>query len=218
MTNTTPTTARYIPQTSYAHQAAKLTALCAAAPVQDAPLRAFHNLQAIKDRDTAQALAHYRADEIIQGTYWEAGKGCDTGCHLHSSDHGAWETELGIPRIIGRLRDRIFEGLTNREARDFVLTVAEIPVGADLSGVYAQFAHWMLTQLAPLNPAVQPVADLYGRQLAGETITRDEWLYAAAYAAAAYAYADADAYAAAAYAYADADADAAAAAAAYAAA
>ena len=173
-----------IPNTSYTAQAATLIALCAAAPVQDAPLRAFHNSQEVKARDTAQAWAHYRADKIVQGTYWEHGKGCDTGCHLHTSDPMEWETQLGIPVIIGRVRDRIFEGLSKTEARDFVLTVSQIPVGADLSMVWPRFAHWLLSELAPCRPHVRAVAALYARWLAGDKPSQPEWASARSVAAA----------------------------------
>lgn len=43
-------------------------------------LIAFHGKQSIKDKLLAQLQAHYEADEIIKGIYWENGKGCAVGC------------------------------------------------------------------------------------------------------------------------------------------
>ena len=41
---------------------------------------------------------HAEADEIVQGQYWENGKGCATGCLMHSSEpHKEMEEKLGIP-------------------------------------------------------------------------------------------------------------------------
>lgn len=73
-------------------------------------LLAFHGDKAIKAKYLARVKAHAEADEIIHGTYWEKGKGCAVGCTIHSEKHSAYETELGMPIILARLEDRIFEG------------------------------------------------------------------------------------------------------------
>ena len=72
---------------------------------------AFHNDSAIKERYVARVKAHIAADEVIQGAYWECGRGCAIGCIIHSSEHIRYEMELGIPRQIAYLQDRIFENL-----------------------------------------------------------------------------------------------------------
>ncbi len=193
-------------------------------------LIAFHGNPKIKQRYVARVQRHQLHDQIVQGQYWENGKGCAVGCTLHTSsgEHARYETELGIPRVIAYLQDRIFEGLSNEEAKEFPLAFLKaIPVGADLSRVIAIFLRWLLVDdeagvirfcMGGTREAVERVGALYTRMLGGETITLSEWrqarsaadaadAYAAAYAAAAdaaaaaYAYADA-AYAAAAYAYA----------------
>src|ERR1700676_2211809 len=60
-------------------------------------LKAYHNDPAIKEVLINQLQAHYDADEIIKGTYWQDGKGCAVGCSIHSSDHSLYEKELGLP-------------------------------------------------------------------------------------------------------------------------
>ena len=166
-------------------------------------MQAFHNSQNIKDMYVARVRAHAEADEIKQGYYWKNGKGCSVGCTLHVdyAAHDRYETELGIPRAIARLQDRIFEGLSNEEAKKFPLAFLEaIQPGADLSGVLPRFFIWLLSdekhgtmQWASEEGkvATRAVVDLYRRQLTGEMITRSEWR-AAAYAAAHAAAADAD--------------------------
>ncbi|MGG6283718.1 hypothetical protein ACQ4M3_19225 [Leptolyngbya sp. AN03gr2] len=126
------------------------------------------------------------------------------------------------------MEDRIFEGLENREAKEFPLEFLEaIPVGADLSNVWNLFAVWLLEEVKPfanqrsLN-VIERIQALYAAQSKGEVISRETWIkekkvanayaakanaYAAAYtaanayaAAAAYTAANANAYAANAYA------------------
>ena len=94
-------------------------------------------------------LGHQEADRIVQGRYWEHGKGCAVGCGIHSvmaltgremshSDHAALAGALGANETLMRLQDRIFEGLPADEARLWPVRFARaIPDGADLSGVKA---------------------------------------------------------------------------------
>ena len=180
----------------------------------------FHNDSKIKATYLARVQAHALADEIIHGAYWQEGKGCAVGCTIHGSDHAKYETELGIPRILARLEDRIFEGLANAESKTFPSRfLSAIPVGADLSMVWPKFAAWLLVGCQRHTKkdsaqwiAIQRVADLYLGLESWDK--RDKSAFRDA-AAAAYAAAGAGAYAAA---YAAAAADAGAYAAAYAAA
>ncbi len=195
------------------------------------PLLSFHGKQEIKDKYVERVKLHAAADEIIQGTYWQNGKGCAVGCTVHSADHSAYETELGIPQIIARLEDRIFEGLTNGEAKAFPLRfITAVPVGKDLTPVWKKFLVWLLVdpetgvirhaKKDETKKAIQDVADLIEKSLL-ENVTSEQFMAVrkVARAAAADDADDADAYAYAAAAYADdaaaayADADAAAAAA-----
>jgi hypothetical protein len=187
-------------------------------------LVAFHNDPKIKDKYIARVKAHKAADEIIHGKYVQKYgkgqiKGCAVGCTLHSDDHGAYETELGIPRILARLEDGIFESLNSPRDTEWPLQFLEAtPVGADLSNVWPQFAAWMLVdkewgviQFAKTDrtkKAIQAIAEFYQ---SGKFAKKEHWneidklrievrASAAAYTAAAAAAADA------AYAAADADA------------
>ena len=108
---------------------------------------AFHCDPKIKRKYLARVLAHAKADEIIRGKYWEDGKGCAVGCTIHSPNHDAYETELGIPIALARLEDTLFEGQSNGKAKTFPARfLAAINPGADLSRVHWQFLHWLLTE------------------------------------------------------------------------
>ena len=190
-------------------------------------LIAYHGDSELKDTFVALIEQHRTADQIAQGHgYWQSGRGCAIGCSIHSlnqitgshvphNDHAAYETLIGVPRLLARLEDGIFESLPADRAQlwpgEFA---AAIRPGADLSLVWPRFAVWLLVdseagviryaQTDKARSAIQRVADLYMRTIAGETIDRQTWkdaadaadaaAYAAAYAASA---ADAAVYAAA---------------------
>lgn len=109
-------------------------------------LVAYHGDPAVKAKYLARVQAHRLADELRQCFgYWENGKGCAVGCTIHGGDHGAYETELGVPRILARLEDGMFETLPVAEAKEWPVSFLEaIPVGADLSMVWPRFAVWLL--------------------------------------------------------------------------
>jgi len=110
-------------------------------------LLAFHGDPEIKTRYLHRVELHAAADEIIHGTYWERGKGCAVGCTVHSSLHANYETDLGIPRMLAKLEDRLFEGMTNGSAKTFPARFLNaITPGADLSRVGWQFLHWLLSE------------------------------------------------------------------------
>jgi len=204
-------------------------------------MQAYLNDEKVKGKYLARVQAHAAADKIVKGQYWSNGKGCAVGCTIEGSDHGKYETELGIPRAIARLEDRIFEGLPNAEAMTFPSRFLEaVNVGADLSMVVPKFFVWLLGdekdgvinfvgEYKKCEKAIRQVHALYVETVGGKIVEKQTWKDAyAAYDAAAYAAAAdaaaaaaAAAYAAYAAAYADAAAayaaDAAAAAAAYAA-
>ena len=183
-------------------------------------LRAYHGDPTIKATYLARVRAHREADQLIKGIYWQHGKGCAVGCTVHSDNHAAYETELGVPRVLARLEDGLFERLPNGQALAWPAQFLEaIPVGADLSLVWPQFAVWLLVdptdgviQFAKterVRQVIQNVADAYVQVTTWpvEKKQRRKWralrevAYAADAAAAAYA-----AYAAAYAAYAAADA------------
>jgi hypothetical protein len=203
-------------------------------------MHAFQNDPAVKAMYISRIKAHAAFDEIVQGTYWEEGpfrdqiqhgRGCAVGCTIHSSEHSRYETELGIPRQLAYLQDRIFEGLALADAKDFPLAfLTAIPVGADLSLVMPRFMVWLLSDpehgtmrlcSESGKEATEAVVALYQRLIEGDLVVDQEWRAVsklaataadaayAAYATAAYATAYAAdaayaAYATAAYATADA--------------
>jgi hypothetical protein len=164
---------------------------------------AFHNDPAIKEKYLARVRTHIEADELIHGVYWEKGKGCAVGCTVHSSNHAAYEVELGIPSILAKIEDGIFESLTNGRAKPWPEQFLMAPqVGADLSGVWPQFAVWLLvdpkygviqfSKSQAGRKAIRDVADAYQQVLDG-TATNVNWSKFRNAAADADAYAAADA-------------------------
>jgi hypothetical protein len=206
-------------------------------------MKAYLNDAELKKDFVKEIKRHQEADQIIQGTYAKGSgknwKGCAVGCSIHSlnrikkktyktSNHSVYETELGIPRQLAYLEDRIFEGLDVKTSKEWPLRFSQaIRPGADLSLVVSKF---MVAVLKDENfgvykfahrdgkKAIDNVVALYERKLSGSEPTREEWLEARDEASlarrAAYAAYDAasDAAAYAAYAASDAayDADAAA--------
>ena len=49
-------------------------------------LQAFHNDPAVKAKYQARLAAHRAAEQLIQGTGFEDGKGCAVGCTLDAYD------------------------------------------------------------------------------------------------------------------------------------
>ena len=184
-------------------------------------MRAFTDTVATKAELISVLEAHAKADNFTKGIYWEEGKGCAVGCSLESfsddpSNHFEYERVFGIPKIIARLEDGIFEGLSNEYSKWWPLAFASaITEGSDLSMIWPKFCVWLLSdkehgvirhaKTKQSKKSVLDVADLYKRKINGENIDENEFLAtrksaaAAAYSASDAAYAsDADAAAAAA--------------------
>jgi hypothetical protein len=126
--------------------------------MESGTMLAFHGDAATKQKYLDRVEQHRKADQIVHGTYWQNGKGCAVGCTVHSANHGAFETELGIPRTLARLEDMIFESLKNGEAQDWPGQFLDAPlVGADLSMVWPRFALWLLGD--PDGPVVLAAAN-----------------------------------------------------------
>ena len=107
---------------------------------------AYHNDPKIKAYYLERVRAHRLADELRHGVYWQAGKGCAVGCTIHGSDHAAYEKELGIPTLLARLEDGIFESLPSPEDLAWPEEFLDaVPVGATLSMVWPQFAFLLLS-------------------------------------------------------------------------
>jgi len=164
---------------------------------------AFFNDPKIKEKYVKRLKEHQKLDEIIQGDYWENGKGCAVGCTIHGDSHQAYEDELNISISIARLEDGIFEGLPAKEARLFPLRFIEaISEGADLSLVIYKFNHWLLidekdgvinhAKTEGTKNSIIAVSELFKDKINGTEINKEQWLAATpdhAFAAAAYDYA-----------------------------
>ena len=142
-------------------------------------LIAYHGKEPEKQAILAQLAAHRAADQIVQNNgYWKEGRGCAVGCTLHSSNHMEYETRFGIPAVLARLEDSIFEGLPVALACQWPERfMSAIQPGADLSLVQWQFLRWLLTTES-VNPgiehpivagAVSRVAELMARLIVGES-------------------------------------------------
>jgi hypothetical protein len=191
-------------------------------------LISFYGKQEIKDAKIADLKKHRELDNLMQKSYFDRDKqkGCAVTCTMFSPEdfkslkvntsdiHGRYETQLGIPRIIARLEDRIFEGMPIDAAKEWPLKFIEaVPVGVNIEHVWRKFMIWLLiddtagvikfTKREDSRQAIRNVAEAFARSLE-TTVLRDEWwkLRSAAAAADAAAYAaaaaDAAAYAAAA--------------------
>jgi hypothetical protein len=153
---------------------------------------AFHGEQSIKDKYVARAAAHRAAGEIRQNFgYWKRDndnvmRDCAVGCTLHSSNHEAYETELGIPCGLAYLEDGLFERMTPERAKDWpVEFLMAVPVGADLSKVAAQMILWMLVDEKEgitafdlsdnVKILARELAALYARSLSGDEPRDAEW-------------------------------------------
>lgn len=111
---------------------------------------AYLNQPKIKINILRQLRAHTKADELVKGKYWEGGKGCAVGCTIHSGEHCKYEPRFGIPRVLAKLEDNIFEGLPNGQAKAWPVRFMEaVKVGTDLGVVWPQFALWMLRDEFP---------------------------------------------------------------------
>ena len=103
----------------------------------------------------AATIRHIEADAVIQGDYWQrdsnavGGRGCFIGCLTHSSDAEELESRFGMPLMLVRLAESIFERLKPDDAVQFF---GDIPIaigkdGKDLSRVAWKFLAAELREL-----------------------------------------------------------------------
>ena len=95
----------------------------------------FHGKPEIKEQLIANLQSHAEADAFRQGLYFDDGKGCAVGCSLfdfgeETDDHSAYERLFGIPRVLARIEDGIFEGLSVEDSKWWPLAFSNaVPVG-----------------------------------------------------------------------------------------
>lgn len=102
-------------------------------------MQAFHNDPKIKQKYVDRVLEHMRLDHLVKGVGWESNgevKGCAIGCTLEKYEHKAYEYELGIPIWLAYLEDKLFEGMSWQDAKDWPYKFLDaINVGADLEQI-----------------------------------------------------------------------------------
>ena len=126
--------------------------------VAEQALRAYHGDPAVKAKYIARMRAHQEADELIRGTYWKNGKGCAIGCTVHSSEHKAYETELGMPEWFALLEDQIFESMSQKASCRFPMRLlSAIPVGfAEWDRLYHEFCAYILSNVCRFDRTAFP--------------------------------------------------------------
>ena len=166
-------------------------------------MKAYLGDPKLKDRFIKEIAKHEKADEIAQGAYetmdGEKTVFCAVGCSLKSMNrilgkdgsvslHARYEPELGIPQVLARLEDRIFEGLPEAEMKTWPRRFAEaIDVGANLSKVWPKFAIWLLVDpedgvirfaggWKDVAEAVRKAASIYQAMEGGNPMGRDHIL------------------------------------------
>ena len=171
-------------------------------------MNAFHGSQELKDKLLIEVEKHRVADQIVAGTYGDNDTGvwvgCGVGCsiksynNLHGTDHrtdshASYEPLFGIPQILARLEDRMFEGMPKEDRAAWPgKFFSAIKPGSDLSTVWPKFAVWLLVdptygvirhaKTDQSKAAIEHVAELY--RIGG---TIEQFLEARRSARAAYA-------------------------------
>lgn len=114
------------------------------------PLRAFHGAPELKAKYLNRVAQHRALDHLVQGIGWNGmTKGCAVGCTLEAYDHVRYPIELGVPLQLAYLEDQLFEQQNVEDAQRWPERfLSAIPVGADLTRVWPEWAVWMLVDPA----------------------------------------------------------------------
>src|SRR3954468_9774981 len=113
-------------------------------------LIAYHGSQEEKNAAVANMQEHRKMERLVQGSPGHKGddgvmRGCAVFCTVGSYSHGAYEAKFGIPRMIARLEDNIFENLPKGEWESWPERFLQaIQPGADLSNVGNEFIRYLL--------------------------------------------------------------------------
>jgi hypothetical protein len=134
-------------------------------------IRNFAKLKAEVDK-------HVAADAVVQRIYWDSEKqrGCFIGCLAGGNNVLSIAREYGIPALLSRLAESIFEGLPPDEAPQFFAAFPDAigGDGKDLHGVPFLFIAEQLRQMPMENVSVAAQSAL-GRWADGlELMARDQ--------------------------------------------
>jgi hypothetical protein len=115
------------------------------------------------DKLRQEVTAHVAADSIVQGTYWntEDNKGCFIGCLAKGDNPAINEVTYGLPVMVQRIAENIFEALFADEAKAFFAALPDAVScdGKDLSKVGWQFLAAELRSLPDQSAEIQAVVD-----------------------------------------------------------
>ena len=115
------------------------------------------------DKLRSEVAAHIAADSIVQGTYWDEDNksGCFIGCLAHSNDPEINEQTYGLPVMLQRIAESIFERLPAHEARTFFAALPAVVGrdGKDLTKVSWHFLAAELRALPKQSVDIQAVID-----------------------------------------------------------
>ena len=113
------------------------------------------------DKLRQEVAAHVAADSIVQGTYWDSEnkRGCFIGCLAKNDDPAINEVTYGLPIMVQRIAENIFERLPADEAKAFFAALPDAVScdGKDLSKVSWQFLAAELRSLPEQHEEVQAV-------------------------------------------------------------
>lgn len=103
---------------------------------------------------------HVEEDRVVQVVYWTGESGCFIGCLSHGEDTLVIEQTYGLPVMVQRIAESIFEGLPAKESVAFFAALPEVVAcdGKDLSRVGWQFMAAELRSL-PTQDDIQAVID-----------------------------------------------------------
>ena len=115
------------------------------------------------DKLRREVAAHVAADSIVQGLYWdeENKRGCFIGCLAKDDDPAINEAAYGLPVMVQRIAESIFEALPANEAKSFFAALPNAVAcdGKDLTKVGWQFLATELRSLPEQPAEVQAVID-----------------------------------------------------------
>lgn len=110
-----------------------------------------------------EVAAHVAADQVRQEVYWDTENqhGCFIGCLNHSGDPTGAEDKYGIPVMVQRIAESIFERLPAEDAVAFFAALPDAVQcdGKDLSRVGWQFLAAELRTLPLQEKEIQAVID-----------------------------------------------------------
>jgi len=132
-----------------------------------------------KDQFIKEIKWHKEQDAFIKGTYTENNKnnfrGCAVGCSINSinnllgtaydyDEHLDMAETLQIPEWLVRIEDKIFEGLSEKDSKEWPLRFSEaINVGADLDKIKPAFLVYVLESITVTHEVVHRAIALWKR-------------------------------------------------------